>query len=218
MTLLPYRRSSLWATVPSPFLQKINAVLLPPFQPLGYCTPYKTIVIPCEYESARAFVGDAAIVMRNRKYGAINRKGRLFIPCRYTSLAEAVREIYEDDDEVPLTPDDLDDDLYCTPLMVEGEISTYAGVEFRFSGGKYRALDETVSTESYDALDDFWDGLIWVQKNEKWGAIDPSGEEIIPCMYEDMEPFDEDHREYTLVLLNGQWGIIDQHNVQYWED
>jgi hypothetical protein len=192
--LIPYRKSSLW----------------------GYCSPDKTIIIPCAYEWAGAFRGDAAIVMRKGKYGGINREGKLFIPCRYTSLAEAVQEIYEDDDdELPLALGDSDDSLCLMSPPEEGEMGTYAGVEFRFSGGKYRALEETVSTESYDALGDFREGLIRVRKNKKWGAIDPSGKEIIPCMYDEMEPFDEDYPEYTLVLLNGQWGVIDQNTMSF---
>ena len=100
----------------------------------------------------------------------------------------------------------------------EGQIRSWAGVDFKFSNGKYQAVDKRISVETYEFLGDLWDGLIWVCKDNKWGAINPSGKQIIPCMYEEIAPFDEDHPEYTFALFKGRWGIIDHDNMWYWED
>lgn len=195
--LIPFRKSTLW----------------------GYCTPDKTIVIPCEYEWAGVFRGDTAVVRGNGKYGAVNREGRLFIPFTYPSLCRAEQEIYMQEDILPCMDYDEEVEGTCEgPPLDEGEICTYAGVDFIYSRRRYRALDASISTEVYEGLGDFWDGLIWVVKNKKWGAIDPSGRQVIPCMYEEIEPFDDDYPDYTFVVFQGRLGVINHNNVQYWED
>lgn len=107
----------------------------------------------------------------------------------------------------------------------EGYVGEWCGVKFKFQGDKFRALDQTISTEFYDNLSDFWDGLIWVLKDGKFGAIDPAGKQIIPIMYDNLEPFgDEEEYDkegfiYTYVELNDQWGLINNRtNEQFWED
>lgn len=99
----------------------------------------------------------------------------------------------------------------------DGWMDEYAGVKFIFVNGKYICADSSVSILAYDALSNFKDGLIWACKDGKWGAIEPTGKQVIPFMYEDAEPFDEDYPEYTFVALNGLCGVINRKNEQYRE-
>lgn len=192
---IPYRKSSLW----------------------GYCLPDKTIVIPCEYEWAGRFFGDAAVAKKGGKCGAINRSGKVFVPFSYTSLERAQCDIYNCDDSLLYDPND--------PMMKgrdgispeEGGVYEYAGVKFIYVNRKYIYLDSSVSSDVYEALSDFLEGLIWACKDGKWGAMEPTGKQVIPFMYEDAEPFDEDYPEYTFVALNGLCGVINRKNEQYWE-
>lgn len=194
--LIPYHHSALW----------------------GYCLPDKTMVFPCEYEWAGRFFGDAAVVKKGGKYGTINRSGKVFIPFSYTSLERAQCDIYNWDDSLLY---DLND-----PMMEgsdgftpdDGWMDEYAGVKFIFVNGKYICEDIAVSSVAYDALSDFWEGLIWACKEGKWGAMEPTGKQIIPFMYEDAEPFHDDYPEYAFVCSNGQLGVINRDNLQYWED
>ncbi len=53
----------------------------------------------------------------------------------------------------------------------------------------------------------FFDGLAWVRLNGKWGYIDQTGKEVIPCKYEACGDF---HKGLAWVELNGKCGYIDK--------
>lgn len=193
--LIPYRKSTLW----------------------GYCTPGKTIVIPCEYGWAGTFTGDAAIVKKNGKYGAINRSGKVFFPFSYTSLEQANHEIYGLEDGIILNGDpEMEGDDGVPPE--EGTVYEYAEVSFMYSNGRYILPNVSFPSQPYESLANFFDGLVWAKKEGKWGTLTPSGMQVIPFMYDDVEPFDEDYPTYAFVLLNHRWGVINRNNIQYWED
>jgi hypothetical protein len=58
----------------------------------------------------------------------------------------------------------------------------------------------------YDFADDFTDGLARVQRNGKYGYINPKGEAAIPLVYDDARNFSEG---LASVKQNGKWGFID---------
>ena len=53
---------------------------------------------------------------------------------------------------------------------------------------------------------DFHDGLALISKEGKWGCIDKSGKEVIPCLYNEFS-FSED---LACVEKEGKWGYIDK--------
>lgn len=55
--------------------------------------------------------------------------------------------------------------------------------------GMMNASGKIVVEPGYRVLQWFQPGLKQVEKNGKWGFIDDAGREIIPCTYEDSEPF-----------------------------
>ena len=59
----------------------------------------------------------------------------------------------------------------------------------------------------YDDVGDFYEGLAWVKMNGKWGLIDKSGREVIPCKYDYARDFSEG---LATVRINGKWGYIDK--------
>ena len=59
----------------------------------------------------------------------------------------------------------------------------------------------------YDDVGDFYEGLAWVKMNGKWGLIDKSGREVIPCKYDYAMVFSEGLAQ---VKMNGKWGYIDK--------
>ncbi len=205
--ILPYRKDHLW----------------------GYCTPEKKIVIPCQYDRTMEFVNGIAIVKRDGKYGAINPSGEIITPIKWESFPAVEEALYGPPKDLygNLLVRDADEEEEeemegCSSIQwEEGTILDYVGVDFLFINNKYMALDENISTDTYDFLSDFLDGLIWVCKEGKIGAIDPTGKQIIPCMYEEIFPFEDDEhdRYYTYVKLNDKWGVIhNRTNEQYWED
>jgi len=53
----------------------------------------------------------------------------------------------------------------------------------------------------------FFDNLLIVQSNYKWGYIDITGRELIPCIYQVALDFSEN---LAAVMLNDKWGFIDK--------
>lgn len=67
------------------------------------------------------------------------------------------------------------------------------------------------ATKYYDGLADFQEGLAIVTKNNVYGYINTSGEEVIKCQFSDAEPFENGRAK---VKLNGKWGYIDKKGNQ----
>ena len=59
----------------------------------------------------------------------------------------------------------------------------------------------------YDYVAEYSEGLAWVRLNGKFGFIDKSGTEVIPCKYNYAYSFSEG---LAGVLLNGKYGFIDK--------
>ena len=59
----------------------------------------------------------------------------------------------------------------------------------------------------YDYVDEYSEGLAWVRLNGKYGFIDKSGTEVIPCKYDWAFSFSEG---LASVKLNGKYGFIDK--------
>ena len=62
---------------------------------------------------------------------------------------------------------------------------------------------------SYDHADAFIDGLARVQRDGKWGFIDKSGKEVIPCVWDDIYYFIDG---LALVEQNEKYGFINLSN------
>ena len=59
----------------------------------------------------------------------------------------------------------------------------------------------------YDYVGDFSEGLASVCRDGKWGFIDTSGREVVPCRYDDVFDFQEG---MARVETDGKWGYIDK--------
>ncbi len=61
--------------------------------------------------------------------------------------------------------------------------------------------------KTYDEQGDFYEGLAWVKKDGKYGYIDKTGKEVIPCIYEGAGDFSEG---LAAVKQDDKWGFIDK--------
>ena len=59
----------------------------------------------------------------------------------------------------------------------------------------------------YNNIMDFSEGLATVELNDKYGFIDETGREVIPCKYDWAEDFNDGLAQ---VCLNGKWGLVDK--------
>ena len=67
----------------------------------------------------------------------------------------------------------------------------------------------------YNDIDDFSEGLAKVELNGKYGFIDKTGREVIPCKYDFAYGFSDG---LASIELNGKWGCIDKYGKWYDEE
>ena len=76
--------------------------------------------------------------------------------------------------------------------------------------GKYNFLHKKHNTllcrRWYDKMYSFSEGLAKVKLNDKWGFIDKTGREVIPCKYDWINLF---LKGLAKVCLNWKWGFVD---------
>ena len=67
---------------------------------------------------------------------------------------------------------------------------------------------EWAITPKYDETRDFKNGRAKVKLDEKWGVIDKNGDEIIPIIYDDINPY-YSNTGNLIVEINNKYGLID---------
>lgn len=65
--------------------------------------------------------------------------------------------------------------------------------------------DQGVTSERYNHQGPILDGMASVERDGKWGFINEAGEEVIPCIYDEVWAFS---RGLVRVQLKGKWGFI----------
>jgi hypothetical protein len=179
---------------------------------------YRGVLNYSEFGDAKPFSEGLAAVKTNQwRWGFIDKNGKTVIPPVYFDAGEfheglaAVQEVKK-----------------C--------VSDRYHNTFSFCGGKWGFIDKTGKTiippAYYDARE-FDEGLAVVQQVEtyqekargfngrdyydyyetktrggKWGIIDKSGNEVIPCKYKSIRDFSDDFARVE--NENGLWGIIDK--------
>ena len=136
------------------------------------------------YQFVYSFKNGFAIVVTNKKYGFIDKKGRNVIPCKY---------------------DYAHDFSNGFALVKQGEKYGYidsTGKEI--TPMKYDFGHDFLNGRAVVKLDDGWGGL-----GGKWGFIDEHGKEIIPVVCDYVSEFSE---EVTTIQDNDQWFIVDKMN------
>lgn len=190
----------------------------------GYIDTSGKIVIPAQYEKANDFSNGRASVMKNGIWYFIDGAGKK-IPTGSTIEGKYKRtgEFCEGMCRVSLLDIDFED------LAYYSDNSGIAGV--------WGYVDETgkeVIPPQYIYAEDFNDGIAIVckgewTKNEKWnnrensdrywteeelwGAIDKTGKEVIPCIFNEIRRMQDTPDVFAAHigdLDDGKWGIIDR--------
>lgn len=157
--------------------------------------------------------GYAAVKDREtKKYGFIDKTGKLVIPCVYDNL-----DIDFFKNGVAIVSKDKLYGLIDKSGKVIAPIS-YEYIDHNWSkrkwteakkDGKCGVLDvsgKEVIPCSYQSLESWGDGLIAVYRDGKWGFIDENGKQIAPYEYDKTSPFRSGFAE---VKKDGKEGLID---------
>ena len=168
----------------------------------GYINSDNEVAIPFEYDGAYNFGDDGlARVVKDGKYGYINEKGHIVVGFEYVEAYDFSNGLAEVREK-------------------EGDSLAYINTEG----------DIVISTE----LSDNWDTIYKFDVNEKaivhkasegYGLINEKGEEILPCIYDNMGTLEPDYtrlpytlywvairdsEEYYYMIVNSQGKLLDE--------
>jgi hypothetical protein len=160
----------------------------------GYIDKTGRLIIPCTFDAAGDFSEDLAAVEIKEKTGYIDKTGKFVIPPRFLSgfpfsngLALVVLRRFEADK------------LHMNKLG-------YSDRSGKLVIQRQEALDSKSLFVSYKELF-FSAGLVRVEHNGKAGFMDKAGRQVIPCRYDDADPFSEG---LAAVTIGGKRGYIDR--------
>jgi len=152
------------------------------------------------------------ILDSNKKYGLINQKGDIKIPCEFDTIYPTIK-----DDLVlvkqnglfafyNITGEKVIDFLYKVAIEFDNGI---AAVKEQDTDQKYYLINkkgERVSQNTFDYFFGFYGSELGYVRNEgKYGYINNKGEIKIECIYDEVEAFSEG---IAAVKINGYWGGI----------
>lgn len=155
-------------------------------------------------------------VVRDGKYGFLDRTGKEVVPCIYdeTGLFQQGRTLVRIDEHYGIV-----DTLGNIILPIEYENHSSRG--FKYTYFDSRALIEKEGKMTFVDLDgnailpltlenayNYTDGLAAVQHNGLWGYIDTAGDIFIPCIFDIASPFQWGRAE---VVYNGHVSKMDRH-------
>ena len=124
-------------------------------------------------------------IVRDVQAGLISNDGKEIIPCQYRIIKSVLEDLFIIFDE--------------ENILVDKTGKTICKYEY----------DEAGYTNKFS------DGLLIVQKNNKYGFIDTTGKEIIPCIYDEAHSFSEG---LAVVKKNGIYGYVDRNGKSTFGD
>lgn len=169
------------------------------------------VIISPTFDNYFMFKNGVAVVLKNNKYGAINKLGELVLPIEYDYLGEFNESLARIKINGKWGYVDVNNRVII-PCQYENAGNFNMGVAsvqdkglwfYIYANNKLAILPRN----SYKYVGDFIEGLALVCNNyNQYGFIDMKGEEVIKCIYQKANPF---RNERAIVLINGKYGFID---------
>ena len=127
---------------------------------------------------------ETSFLQSKSKYGIIDNSGKIIFPVKYSQI------------------------LTCD---IDNSQKTYFKVNSEDKWGFIELANaKTISSEKYDGIECFKDGLAKVKLNNKYGYIDENGREMIPIKYDWVAMYLADG--LAGVKLNNKYGYVDKNN------
>ena len=146
----------------------------------GFMDLKGNILIQPTYQFAYSFCNGLAAVQQNDKWGFIDKKGSIIIPCKYDSVNNGF------------------------------SIGFYEGLAAVEINNKWGFISEAGKLEipfNFEQVSYFSEGLVAVKINNKWGFIDKNGNIIIKPIYKEASIFSEN---LAAVRLDRDYGYINK--------
>jgi hypothetical protein len=145
------------------------------------------VILPAEYELITDFSDGLACVVKNGKFGFIDRTGKFVVPMNYNFVIEGR----------------FSDGL--ATVNIGGSNDPQKG----FTGGKWGLINKTgeiVIPVEYEGAGLYGSGIVPVRKGASVGAIDITGKTVIPFEYQDLGTFNNGISFYR---SDNMYGFID---------
>ena len=189
-------------------------------------------IIPCKYDDTEGFSEGLAGVEKGGKWGFIDRNGNEIIPCKYDdakgfSEGMAYVEIELEEgrqfayiDKTGIQRYTSTDTIYGPREIKEYDFKSYShGMVGVWNNGKYGYIDKmgnvVIPFGKFDKYDDVYYeskvDLFIVMKDWKYGIIDRNYNELVPLIYDDIDPFFEG---CAFVVKNKKLGCIDKNGKE----
>lgn len=175
----------------------------------GFCDEYGNLIIECVYDEIGGIHSGVFLVERDGKWGGIDQKGHQVIPFIYDSLRSRGDYIVAGKELLGMIDDKNN-------IIIPFEYDTLGFTGLRKDT---KSAPMTISQTVYDEVGYFHKGIACVCQNGKWGYINKKIEEIIPCIYDEVNDFTfvaDDYPQYYFedemphVSLNGKHGCYNR--------
>jgi hypothetical protein len=129
----------------------------------GYIDTAGQAAVPPRYTFAKEFINNVGIVECAGKWGAVNRRGEMVLPCAYDEI-----QFLENTDN--------------SIIQVYRQQPKYGLID---------TLGQLTVHTVYDEIGSFSEGRLAVKRNGLWGFADRDGLEVIPCRFREVQNFSE---------------------------
>lgn len=170
-------------------------------------------VLQMEYEAILP-KGKNYLIKQNGSWGLMNPSFTWIIDCRYNEVQTGLNEylifyttntpriVYDNEKNRISKLENID---WIDEQQITSGDASRRSMPIRVSDhGKFGLINrqfKQIASCTYDFIYPVYrDGLLLVNKKNKWGYLNENGEEIIPCMFDDAVAFD---KSVAVVSLNG---------------
>ncbi len=129
----------------------------------GYIDTSGQAVVPPKYSFVKDFINNVGIVECQGKWGVVNRKAEVVLPCAY----DEVRFLENTNNSI---------------IQVYLQQPKYGLID---------TLGQLAVHAVYDEIGSFSEGRLAVRRNGLWGFADRDGLEVIPCRFREVQNFSE---------------------------
>lgn len=184
----------------------------------GYIDKTGKVVIEPVYDLAGMFHDGRACVMKDGMYGYIDTKGHEVIPLIYDFVGsdmigkefdDGVAVVYKDEHYQII---DKHGKAITEPKFTSFVgTSTSEGLFYLSVNASENGLIDKYGKEivplkyHYGDIRECKEGFVGIKKNDKWGFVDKTGKQVIPCIYDDVRYFSDG---YVVVKMNGVYGYL----------
>ena len=178
----------------------------------GYIDKSGKIVVEPTYNEARQFHDGRASVGNDGKYGYIDTKGKEIIPLIYDYASDFSDGIAVVRNEGKYQIIDKSGKSITQPIytsfgwFVVNGTAKLGDYDAETTGLIDKNGKEIIPlNNSYEDFGYCREGFITIKKNNKWGFLDKTGKQVIPCIYDEVYDFSDG---YAVVKKDGIYGYL----------